>query len=574
MATTRPYFKRSRPSQQFKASEFALGGFVDLRSVAPPDFADDRATIRAEAEFERRSAAVIAAAVGALDELRIKPDVIDLKEDRAEERSLSEYKASAAGGSYLATGKCLSLLAYADIAPITRDGMHRETDPSGRDGRGVAVQHLSVAAELLTPPLSEPTTTAIGLAPLDLAAAAGSGRISDHLGISAIVGTRSEASSPVAAKTVSLIAQLPGDPPAPRLVEFTGVRNGELRWLLLRAGSYLLTTNGSILPPLPNTFVQVYKPSNLSRPLHILPPREGEEGFRLASSAADQFVRLSRFAPSGTATISANLEPLHGATQWTSIPLDPWQPSAFLYWPQDHSTNAPIGSRWHELRFDSWPTAPGVAQQITLHAFARTASGDAPARVIFELYADADYATDLANPPRIPVRVETDDTGATPPFAILVEDGPVSMIAVMTSTTGVQEQVAVEFRSDLTGLTVAMFTALDETGSDWPGSDEIAWTVRSDLSTIPAVSGVQQNVHTDPRRMYPMLADMLVFRDSVSIELEELGAGKKTAAHYVLPAANEDPDTDHHQDKRIPDFAGSGLYRATYRWTRRPSIDL
>lgn len=114
MATTRPYFKRSRPSQQFKASEFALGGFVDLRSVAPPDFADDRATIRAEAEFERRSAAVIAAAVGALDELRIKPDVIDLKEDRAEERSLSEYKASAAGGSYLATGKCLSLLAYAD----------------------------------------------------------------------------------------------------------------------------------------------------------------------------------------------------------------------------------------------------------------------------------------------------------------------------------------------------------------------------------------------------------------------------------------------------------------------------
>ncbi|MBO0899391.1 hypothetical protein J1G43_05365 [Cellulomonas sp. zg-ZUI22] len=433
----------------------------------------------------------------------------------------------------------------------------------------LGVQHLSLARELRLG--STGGSAPIGLAPVDLAAPPGTQDVSDHVGVSAIIGHRQDGSSPSTARDGTLPPAPVGKPPQPLPVEWHRVQHGEVRWLSLPGGSYRLDIedDDGQVPPLVD--VRLFRPADLSAQLpdrrRSTDPVQLREGRVITSTEQEVLVRLHRLdTDTESRTVRLEVHAVFGRTSADAVGLQPWVPSHPLFWPQESVTASPVEPRWHEVQLDDM-TVP--TQPLRFRAVNR--AGD-PVPVEIELFPGTERGTDPSELDAPLSSVATDEeTGTTPVVTWpAVDPRERTFLARVRSRTGTQEEVSLEVQVELHVLRYMHFYCLDESGTDRPFSDTIDWVVRSDLPGVAPVGGVVPGVDTDPRRPHTMLVAPLAFTTSVAVELEELGSGEKTAAQFVVPGAGEADGADHAQDKDMPDWFSDGRYRLAYSWSRRP----
>lgn len=436
-----------------------------------------------------------------------------------------------------------------------------------RSPRHLAVQHQMLALDLHDGEVSP--RSPIGLGPVDLAAPRGHVMLSDHIGVSAIVGRGGPHSGPRFALPCTPKHD-PTDPSPSEHAAFDDVPHGELRWLALDPGAYRIAPQGPGFGALVD--LEVYDPADLSVSLaDVMPPNPApgarRGGVRFPAVDHPLLVRLHGLHPD-VRRLHAIVRRIVGATPDDAVPVRPWTPTAPSAWPTPAQGGRPERSRWFEVLLD--PPDPGPDQRVWLCV--RDELGAAlPARV--EVFPGTDTGTP---------GVEAMTPGATlappadldrPPADALTVAGSADaqrrfLVRVTPEASVADVPAVVEVRSDLRFLVAAGYVALDETGPDWSGADEITWEVRSDLHPAGvAIGGGHPDVDTN--EAFPMpTGGTLAFRERVDVRLVEDGGivGDETA-HVVLPGGAE-PGRPSQIDVTLPDDVSDGRYGVTFEWAR------
>lgn len=438
------------------------------------------------------------------------------------------------------------------VVPGRLDGLR------GRSDRLLTVQHLMIAANLDDGVVSPESP--IGLGPGDLAAARGHVYLSDHVGVNAIVGRGSPHSAPRVALDCTPPVDLT-DPSPSADARFEGVRHGELRWLLLEPGAYRIAVLGHLDPAQP-VDLEVYSPTDLSRPLaDVMPedpsPVDQRRGTRYPAVDHPLLVRLhSRTL--AVDELGATVHRILGATPGDAVPLRPWTPTALMPWPTPAQGGRPDGARWFEVLLD--PPDPGTVQAVTfrLHDDGRPLAGtfDVFPGTTIETPATALVDPEASLPPGVGVAVVGSSAGQRR-FLVRVTPHPAQR----------DGQAVVQVESDLRWLVSASFVALDETGPDWSGADEISWTLTSDLHPPGALlHGSEDDVDTNEAFEMP-IPGPLAFREHVTVVLRErAGAGADETATLVLPG-EEPPDVVSRVTATLPDDVKDGTYGVDFTYS-------
>lgn len=251
----------------------------------------------------------------------------------------------------------------------------RLTGDRVRSPRHLAVQHRMRALDLLDGEVAP--RSPIGLGPVDLPAPRGHVMLSDHVGVSAIVGRGGEHSGPGSALPCTPPDD-PGDPSPTASAAFDDVPHGELRWLALDPGAYRIAPQGPGAGALID--LQVFDPADLSIPLaDATPPDDADPsaragGVRFPAVDHPLLVRLHGLHPD-VRSLRAVVHRIVGATADDPVPLRPGTPTAPSPWPTPDQGGGTDRARWFEL-------LPGAEGAGAVHCAVRDAAGaPLPARI-------------------------------------------------------------------------------------------------------------------------------------------------------------------------------------------------
>lgn len=427
----------------------------------------------------------------------------------------------------------------------------------GRTDLPLAIQHLLIARNLDEDAASVSSTSPIGLDPSDLAAPRGHVQLSDHVGVNAVIGGGAGASAPRYALKV---------PPGPDSIVFNDVPHGELRWLALGQGAYRISAVDLDL--------EVYEATNVAVALANAARKDASAGELRAGvryPAVDHplLVRLHHTDP-GRTQISTTVRKIEGATPDDAVPIRPSMPTPPTPWPQAAQGHIERG-RWFELVLDS--PSPGAEQIISIDVRSKTDDPGGAATV--EIFPGTSIDTppnDFGQPAaRLSTRSASDPPSASNSYVVSgTGDRDLSFLVTVIPHPNVETfDAVVELSSNLRLLLSSSFTAIDETGIDASGADEIRWTIRSDL--LPpggvALSGYEDDVDTGESYAMSLPAPE-AFVDHVEIKLtEEAGAASAESANFVV--SKEDPaDVRMHQTHVLPDDIKDGMYAVDYTIAR------
>lgn len=429
--------------------------------------------------------------------------------------------------------------------------------PRGASDRTIGVQHLMIGTNLHDG-LIFPETP-IGLSPVDLTAPRGMAPLSDHFGVNAIVGDHREASSPRSAINCTPVLGS-GSSSAQESRSFDNVGHGNLRWVWLEPGAYRIVVSQNIGHPIPPVDLEVYDPTDLSASLvDVMPPAptpvDLREGIRFPAVNHPLLVRFhGRVKTVNEIGITVRL--ILGATPDDAVPLSPWMPTAAMAWPTPQQGGDADRARWFEVLLKN--PDPGTEQTIELIAV-DAAGATLPVR--FETFPKTSIQTPAAD-------LQTPHVVLSPGEEHVVTGTADShrrfLVRALPDVSVQDVETVVEVRSDLCFLEGAGFIALDETGADWSGADEISWSVKSDLQTV-ALTGSEDDVDTG--ESYAMVG-RVAFREHVHVAITEDGglAGDEKAS-FSLPGGTPADQLDMHR-ATLPDDVKDGEYGLVFSWTR------
>lgn len=430
--------------------------------------------------------------------------------------------------------------------------------PRGASDRTIGVQHLMIATNLHDGLISPETP--IGLSPVDLAAPRGEVPLSDHFGLNAIVGDAGEASSPRVAKDCTPVLA-PGSGAADFSHTFYEVGHGNLRWAWLEPGAYRIAVSQNIGNPIPPVDLEVFDPTDMSASLvDVMPPGptplDSRMGTRFPAVNHPLLVRLhGRAEVVNDIGISVRL--ILGATSDDAVPISPWMPTAAMAWPTPQQGGDADRARWFEVLLKN--PEPGIDQTIE---FVAVDAHDVGLPVRFELYPHTSIQTPAAGLPQPAVTLSP---GVKHVVSGTSDSDRRFLVRALPNRSMQDDETVIEVRSDLCFLLGAGFTALDETGPDWSGADEIDWSVKSDLQAS-AVTGSNSDVDTGESQN---MTGRIAFRDHVDVIITEDGglAGNEKAV-FSLPGRTPVDQKDMHRAK-LPDDVKDGEYGVIFTWTRR-----
>jgi hypothetical protein len=430
--------------------------------------------------------------------------------------------------------------------------------------RSLAVQHLMLADNLHDGELAPDSP--IGLGPSGLRAPRGHVLLSDHIGLNAVIGEVGAHATPALAAAATPPSGTTGVPPETMTV-FDGVPEGDLRWLLLEPGAYRISAGGDGLTE--PVDVEVYRPTDLAAALaDVMPPDPSPVDVRMGARypAVDHplLVRLHARNP-GVDRLWTRVRRIIGATPDDAVPLRPWTPTAPTPWPTPAQGGRPDKARWFEVVLD--PPSPAVEQSVSIHVRgAATPDGEGPP---LGAHVDVYLRTTIGTPEAALGAPDATLASGVDQLTVTGTDDHDRRFLIKVVPDDPQADAVIELRSNLCFLLGASFVALDETGIDWSGEDEIRWRLTSDLHPPGTVLGGYEG-DVDTGEAYDMpTGGALAFSTAVTVTLsEDAGLAPTESATLTLLPDPGTVDKPARVTATLPDDVRDGTYGVDYLWTR------